>query len=340
MPNSVPSVLAKSYRQNVIDAPSPEQPADAARLSASARPPDRAGSVLALVLLVAVTAVWGSTFLVIQDATRRMPVLDFVAARFTVGALVLAVLRPRAVVSLDAAGWVRGSVLGLVLGTSYTLQVLGLRSTSATVSAFVTGMFVVFTPLLSALVLRRRITLMTWAGTAIATAGLGLLTLKGFTVGPGELLTLGCAMCIAIQILGTDRWASGRDPYGLAFAQMVSVAATATLAALPGGLHLIPPDKASWYAVLWTAVFATAAALVVQTWAQTKLSAERVAVIMTMEPAFAAIIGLLAGQILSVKQAIGCALVLLAMLLVELHGRKARAFATTIATAPRDPERT
>ncbi|WP_162468717.1 EamA family transporter [Streptomyces adustus] len=112
----------------------------------------------AVMLLVAVTAVWGFIYLVVQDATRRMPVMDFMAARFTVGALVLAVLRPRAVVSLDPAGWVRGVALGLTLGTSYTLQVYGLRHTSATVSAFVTGMFVVFTPLLSALVLRRRIT--------------------------------------------------------------------------------------------------------------------------------------------------------------------------------------
>ncbi|MPY32959.1 DMT family transporter [Streptomyces adustus] len=127
--------------------------------AAPARPEQmRRGTVTAVMLLVAVTAVWGFIYLVVQDATRRMPVMDFMAARFTVGALVLAVLRPRAVVSLDPAGWVRGVALGLTLGTSYTLQVYGLRHTSATVSAFVTGMFVVFTPLLSALVLRRRIT--------------------------------------------------------------------------------------------------------------------------------------------------------------------------------------
>ncbi|WP_327425592.1 DMT family transporter (plasmid) [Streptomyces sp. NBC_01527] len=291
-----------------------------------------------MVLLVGVTAVWGSTFFVIQESTRRMPVIDFVAARFTVGALVLAVLRPRALLSLNAAGWARGLVLGLALGASYTLQVFGLQYTSATVSAFVTGMFVVFTPLLSALVLRQRITSMTWAGTVLALAGLGLLTLRGFSIGPGELLTLGCALCIALQILGTGAWAAGRDPYGLAFAQMVAVSVGASCAAIPAGLDLVPPDSASWFGVLWTGVLATAAALVIQTWAQTKLSAERVAVIMTLEPAFAALFGLSAGQLLSAQQAIGSVLVLVAMLVVELRSDRS-ADTEAAATPTRDTKR-
>ncbi|MEU9339538.1 DMT family transporter [Streptomyces sp. NPDC048290] len=283
---------------------------------------------MAVLALVAVTAVWGSTFLVIQDSTQRMPALDFVAARFLIGALVLAALRPRAVISLDRAGWSRGAALGLALGGACILQALGLQRTSATVSAFVSGTFVVFTPFLSVLVLRRKVTPVTWAGTALATAGLALLSLRGLTLGIGETLTLGCALCITLQLLGTDLWADGRDACGLALAQMVTVAlvaATASAAFSPHGLTLVPPDRSAWFGVLWTAVLATAAALVLQTWAQTRLSAARAGLIMTLEPVFAALFGLLAGHHLSTRHAFGCALVLIAMVVVEYRsGRRSR----------------
>ncbi|MPY32960.1 DMT family transporter [Streptomyces adustus] len=104
-----------------------------------------------------------------------------------------------------------------------------------------------------------------------------------------------------------------------------------------GGLDLIPPDRTSWYGVLWTAVLATAAALVVQTWAQTRLSPERAAVIMTLEPVFAAAFRLFAGQTMSVRQTAGCALVLLAMFVVDLPGRGARSDVETAATSRPDP---
>nr|WTC14113.1 DMT family transporter [Streptomyces anthocyanicus] len=278
----------------------------------------------AVVLLVGVTAVWGSTFLVIQDVTRRMSVLDFLAARFVVGALALALVRPRAVVRLDAAGWTRGAALGLALGVAYALQAFGLHYTSATVSAFITGLFVVFTPLLAAVVLRQRVALATWAGLVLAVSGLGLLTLRGISLGPGELLTLGCAVCIALQILGTSAWATGRNPYGLAFAQALTVAVVASAAAAVGGLNIVPPDASSWLAVLWTAGFATAAALVIQTWAQTRISATRAAVIMTLEPVFTAVIGYLAGHGLTYRQVCGAGLVLGAMLVVELGSTPAK----------------
>lgn len=275
----------------------------------------------AVTLLVGVTAVWGSTFLVVQDVTRRMSVLDFLAARFAVGALVLALVRPRAVLCLNAVGWIRGSVLGLALGLAYGLQAFGLRYTSATVSAFITGLFVVFTPFLAAVVLRQRVISATWAGSVLAVSGLGLLTLRGISVGPGELLTLGCAVCIALQILGTSAWATGQDPYGLAFAQTLTVAVVAVVASAataPRGLDIVPPDAPSWLEVLWTAGLATAAALVIQTWAQTMLSAARAAVIMTLEPVFAAVLGFLAGHGLTYRQIFGASLVLGAMLVVEL----------------------
>ncbi|WP_051812816.1 DMT family transporter [Streptomyces sp. NRRL S-340] len=174
------------------------------------------------------------------------------------------------------------------------------------------------TPLLAALVLRRRVTRAGWTGTALAAGGLGLLTLRGLGMGPGELLTLGCAVCIALQIVGTSAWGADQDPYALAFAQTLAVAVAASLAAVPGGLRFVPPDASAWFAVLWTGGLATAAALVVQTWAQSRLGATRVAVIMTLEPVFAAALSALAGHELTTRQLLGAGLVLLAMFVVEI----------------------
>ncbi|MFE9399449.1 DMT family transporter [Streptomyces flavidovirens] len=280
-------------------------------------PPSR-GASSAVLLMVAVTAVWASTFVIIQDSIDRMPVLDFTAARFAVAALVLVVIRPRALWSLDRGGLVRGVLLGLALAGTYLFQTYGLLYTSTTVSAFVTGMFVVFTPLITAVVLRRRLSLGTWAAMVLALAGLALLTLRGFSIGIGELLTLGCALCLALQIVGTGEWVGGRDPYALVLVQMATVAVVCAVAAAPGGLEMVPPDVGAWFGVLYTGVLATALGIVIQTWSQTRISATRVAIVMTMEPVFAAFIGRLVGEELTAFQLLGAALVLAAMYVIEL----------------------
>ncbi|MFF3340552.1 DMT family transporter [Streptomyces flavidovirens] len=276
------------------------------------------GTSSAVLLMVAVTAVWASTFVIIQDSIDRMPVLDFTAARFAVAALVLVVIRPRALWSLDRGGLVRGVLLGLALAGTYLFQTYGLLYTSTTVSAFVTGMFVVFTPLITAVVLRRRLSLGTWAAMVLALAGLALLTLRGFSIGIGELLTLGCALCLALQIVGTGEWVAGRDPYALVLVQMATVAVVCGVAAAPGGLEMVPPDAGAWFGVLYTGVLATAIGIVIQTWSQTRISATRVAIVMTMEPVFAAFIGRLVGEELTAFQLLGAALVLAAMYVIEL----------------------
>ncbi|UCM88490.1 DMT family transporter [Streptomyces marincola] len=272
----------------------------------------------AVVLMVAVTAVWGSTFVVVQDSVERMPVTGFNAARFTVAALVLIALRPRAVFALDRGGVVRGVLLGVALAATYVLQSVGLQHTSSTISAFVTGMFVVFTPLITAVFLRRRLTRWAWAGTALAVVGLGLLTLRGFAVGFGEAVTLVCALCLALQIVGTGEWVVGRDPYALVVVQLLTVSVLCAAASVPGGFEVVPPDGAAWSGVLLTGVLATAVAFVVQTWAQIRINATRIAVVMTLEPVFAALVGRLAGDRLTWMQLVGVAVVLAAMYLVEL----------------------
>src|SRR5206468_6657011 len=144
------------------------------------------------VALVVVTAIWGSTFIVVKDAVDRMAVMDFLAWRFVLAALVMFLARPGAVRRLPRAARLHGVLLGLALGAGYIAQTFGLRRTPATVSGFITGLFVVFTPLCAALLLRKRVTTPAWIAVGLSTVGLTLLSLHGVTVGTGQAITLLC----------------------------------------------------------------------------------------------------------------------------------------------------
>jgi drug/metabolite transporter (DMT)-like permease len=273
--------------------------------------------------LVGVTAIWGSTFVVVKDAIDRMPVTDFLTWRFGIASVAMLLLRPRSVQRLGTTGRRAGVAVGLALGTGYLLQTLGLQHTSAAVSGFITGMFVVLTPLLSAVLLRRPPGPVAWVATAVATVGLGLLSLHGLSVGSGELLTLGCAAAFALHIVGLGRWASSYDAYGLAVVQLVTTTVLCAAVAAPGGLA-VPPDASVWGALALTALAATALAFVVQTWAQAHLAPTRAAVIMTMEPVFSGLFAVaLAGEVLGVRTLLGAGLVLAAMLLAEFRPTQA-----------------
>ena len=279
--------------------------------------------------LLGVTAVWGSTFIVVKDAVRQMPVTDFLTWRFTIAALAMLLLRPRAVARLGRDGRRVGLVLGCALGAGYLLQTLGLQTTSAAVSGFVTGMFVVLTPLGAALLLREPPGRAAWAAVVLATVGLGLLSLHGFSVGTGELLTLGCAAAFALHIVGLGRHAASYDVYGLAVVQLLTVAGLCAVVALPGGLAM-PPDAGVWGAIALTSLAATALAFVVQTWAQAHMAPTRAAVLMTMEPVFSGVFAVgVAGEAFGLRAAAGALLVLAAMVLTEVGPRRGAEGATS-----------
>ena len=278
----------------------------------------KSSAILASMALVAVCAVWGSTFLIVQNAVSRMPVMDFLAVRFTVAVAVMFALRPTCLRGMTPQGLRRGVGLGVVLGAGYITQTYGLRFTSATVSGFITGMFVVLTPVISWLILGKKVNRNTILAVVLATVGLALLSLHGWSVGTGELLTLACAVFFAIHIVGLGEWSSEYDPYGFALLQIATVAVIALLAASPGGIKL-PPDASTWGTVGITAVFATAIAFVVQTWTQSLVPAVTAAIIMTMEPVFAGIFGVFFGKNhLTVQIIFGAVCVLTAMLIVAL----------------------
>ncbi len=285
--------------------------------------------------LLAMTAVWGSTFFLIKNVLEHMPVADFLAVRFTLAAAVMLLLFARPVMQLDRRQIGRGLLLGIVYGAAQLLQTWGLALIAPSVSGFVTGMYVVFTPILAWLVLRQRVAGMVWAAVALATAGLALLSLRGLSVDLGVWLTLGSAVLYALQIIGLGQWSWPGEARGLAAVQMVAIALVCLLATAPHGGLVWPPDRSAWLAVLYMGLIAGAGAMLLQTWAQAHLPATRAAIIMTTEPVFAAGFAVaLGGDVLTWQMLVGGALVLGAMFLVELIPSAGRVRTRTVRTDP------
>lgn len=274
---------------------------------------------LALASLVMVTAVWGGAFVVVKDATRQASPVDFLAVRFLIAAVVLGAWRPRRVLELSRKQWGHGVLLGLALGAAYLAQTYGQQYTSASMAGFITGMSVVFTPVLAGLLLRHRIGRWTWGAVAIATVGLGAMSLRGFTMGPGEVLTLLCALFFALHIVALSEWSTPRDAYALTVVQLGVVGLLCLILGGRDGI-VLPADPGFWFSVVGLAVVATAGAYFAQTWAQSRLPAVVVAVALTLEPVFAGVFGVLVDHDeLTARILLGGALVVGAMVLTEFR---------------------
>jgi drug/metabolite transporter (DMT)-like permease len=282
----------------------------------------RRTSLLATLTLLGITACWGSTFFLIHDLLDRIPAVDFLAVRFSIAGVLLLVVAPKAVLRLSPQARRQAVVLGGLYGVAQILQTLGLAHTPASVSGFITGMYVVATPLFAAVLLHNRITGLTWAAVLLAFVGLAVLTLDGLSVGYGEALTFVAAMLYALHIVGLGAWSSARDALGMSILQVVVVAVICLVASAPHGI-VLPDNGRDWLSVVYMAVFPAALALLGQTWAQAHLSATRTAIVMSMEPVFAAFFAVLfGGESFTVRMVAGGVLVLTAMLIVELGPRR------------------
>ena len=278
-------------------------------------------TLLATAALLAVTACWGSTFFLIHDLLERVPTLDFLAVRFAIASVTLILLAPKALGRLTRESRRHAVVLGCLYGVAQILQTAGLAQTPASVSGFITGMYVVATPVFAALILRTRIGALTWVAVGLAMAGLGVLTLSGFSVGYGEALIFVAAMIYALHIVGLGAWSEPQQALGMSIVQLIVITVICTLCTAPNGI-VLPTQRDDWLSILYMAVFAGAAAMIGQTWAQAHLPPTRAAIIMSMEPVFAALFAvLLGGESMTVRMVFGGLLVLAAMLMAELGPR-------------------
>jgi drug/metabolite transporter (DMT)-like permease len=273
---------------------------------------------LAPLALLLVSAAWGLAFVVMKPAIERQSVNNFLFTRFLMAVLVMILIRPQVLKFLTKDLLLRGLAAGFLLGGGYIFQTVGLANTGAAITGFVTGLYVVLTPLFAGLIFKERVSKNTWLYVFMATVGLALLSLKGWSIGFGELMVFFSAIAFAAHITALSKWSAGRDVYAMTITQLTMCAAMTGVASIFEG-YSAPPDSGVWAVVVFTAVFATAIAFIVQTWSQAHMSATKVAVILTMEVVFAAFFAIIfAGERLTLQAALGGILVVTAMYLIVL----------------------
>jgi len=268
--------------------------------------------------LLSVSAAWGMAFVVMKDAIQRQSVNNFLFTRFLLAVIVMVMLKPRVLKQLNGNLILRAGSAGIFLALGYIFQTFGLAHTGAAIAGFVTGLYVVFTPLLAYFFLKERLTKLIWGCVILATIGLGLLSIHGFSVGIGEMLVLASAFFFGAHIIALGKWSSGRDAYAMTVVQLAMCALLSGIASIPGG-YSAPPDSGVWAVVIFTAVACTAIAFVVQTWSQAQMTTSKVAVILTMEVVFAAIFAVIfGGEHLTLQATTGGLMVLTAMFVIVI----------------------
>jgi drug/metabolite transporter (DMT)-like permease len=278
------------------------------------------GALGAEIALVAIAAVWGLTFVMVQDAIALIPVMTFLAYRFLAAAIVVTILSARAVKGLAARGWIAGLVMSGFLTAGYITQTLGLARTTASNTGFITGLFVVLTPIFGALLLGQRAGKGAWLAAAVSCVGLFLLSGAGREINlVGDGLVVLTACCFALHILATGRAVGHHDIRALLAVQLGACGLFCLVSASVSGDLAIPVTGTVWSALIVTSLVATALGFFVQTYAQTHASPARTALILASEPAFAGLFAwLLNGETLTPAGWIGAGLITTAIFGVEL----------------------
>ena len=291
-------------------------------------------SYLATLALLGVTAAWGAAFVVMKPAIEQQPFYDFLATRFTLAALVMIAVRPQVVKQFTPRLLAAGLPLGVMLGLAYVTQTLALELTTAAITGFLTGLYVVLTPLLAWGFLKNKLTFKILVSVVLATAGLALISITDLGIQPGHLWGIVCALLFAAHIVGLGKFSPRFEAYPLTVVQLIAVSLVSWVGAVGDG-YQAPPTTDVWLAVIFTAVFATALAFFAQTWAQARMAASRVAIILTAEVVFTAAIAVAVGQeTLAMRTTMGGLLMVAAMLIVEWPSRRRQPAVEAIAADP------
>ena len=272
----------------------------------------------ALLALVVVTAVWGVTFVQVKDAVAIYPLFAFLAVRFGIATLALAPAAATRLRPLPRRGWEAGALQGLLLAAGYALQTAGLERTTVSSAGFITGLYVVFTPVIALLLFRTSIGVAVWFGVALSTVGLALLSGVDAGTLTGDLLVLGASAVYSLQIVLMERYAPRYDPFAFTFVEMLAAFVGFAVVAVALGQIELPRGATVWGALLVTGLFASALGFLVQTWAQRRTSATRTALAFSMEPVWAGIFGFwLAGDRLGAWGWAGGAVIMAGIVVAE-----------------------
>ena len=273
--------------------------------------------------LIAIASIWGLTFVMVKDAIEELPTMAFLAYRFIPASLIVAVVFRRQLVRMPRDGWRAGAVMGAFLAGGYIFQTLGLEKTTASNTGFITGLFVVLTPVLGAVFLRQRIPAVAWAAAGVAMVGLWLLSGAGTDFNTrGDGLVLICAFSLAAHILATANAVKKHEVGALLAIQLGVVGVVSLAIAVVAGDLEAPEGATVWSALIVTSLIASALGFFVQTFAQQHAPPARTALILAAEPAFAGLFGwLLNDDRLTATGWLGAALIRTAIVAVEIIPR-------------------
>jgi drug/metabolite transporter (DMT)-like permease len=271
-----------------------------------------------LLALVGVTAIWGYTFVPVQEAVAVYPLFAFLAVRFAISTAALAPVALGPLRELPRAGYAAGFGAGALLAAAYGLQTAGLELTTVTSTGFITGLYVVLTPFIALAAFRTPVPAPVWIGVVLSLAGLLLLSGAPGGSWAGSALVLGNAVAQSLQIAAMERFAPRYDARALTFLQMAVSCLAFVVIAVAAGQVEAPPDARVWYALVVTGVFAGALGYLVATWVQSRTTAARAALVFTLEAPFAAFFGvLLLSERLGWAGWTGCVVMLCGIVLAE-----------------------
>lgn len=284
------------------------------QLSAASR------SVLADLSMVVICVVWGTSFAIVKSSIGDINPATFIAVRFGIASIIIGAIACPRMKKLDKSTWTAGLVLAAPLVAGFLTQTYGLKVTTASKAGFITGMHVVFTPLLEYVFGRRKVLWHQIAGVAVAVAGLAMLTLRGLSrPSVGDLFVLVCAFAFGLHIVLLGRYSPGHDGFLLSFTQMVWSTLLAALIAGRDMAQAVSFTPSVAWSLLYLSAGGTALAYLVQTIAQKYTSPMRTALIMQSEPVFAAVFAwLLIGERMNSKQFAGAALILSGILVCQI----------------------
>ncbi len=275
--------------------------------------------------LLTVTVVWGLTFALVKRTLESVTPFVFMTYRFALAFAVMGAASIRLPRRLNRRTAAAGCLLGLFLYAAYSFQTFGLKYTSAGNAGFITGLFVVFVPVLSTLILKKRPGLLSLVSVGVAVVGLGFLSLQpGLRVNSGDLLVLACAFTYSLHIIYMDRFVREHDLFLLTLVQMGVVALLQGASALAFEDLIFPRGGFAWMTIAVCGFFASAVAFFIQAWAQRLLSPVRTSVVLIMEPVFSVLFGMiLLGERLTWRGWLGCGLMLAGMLISEIRPERA-----------------
>jgi drug/metabolite transporter (DMT)-like permease len=273
---------------------------------------------VATAALILVTAVWGITFVQVKDAVELYPLLAFLAVRYLIATAALAPPALGRLRGLGRDGLFAGAFLGVLIAAGIGLQTAGLARTTVTNTGFITGLYVLFTPLLALALFRTPIPRELWVAVGLALVGLAMLSGVPEGSAAGDGLVLASTVAQALQIVMVERYANRFDVFALTFVEVATACLVFGAIALAFGDLSVPHGTTVWAALLVTGLFAVAFAYLVQVWAQRRVSATRIAIVFSLETVFAGLFGyLLAGDRLGALGLAGCAVIFGGIVLAE-----------------------